>query len=311
LAAVIVAVTSAGGAELSAVLALRQFVVVQSRPFPSNMEIHETPMSIFPTPAFAPPRGFVAPALALFLMQFVLASTVAAGSPPAAETFKTPEEAAQALFDAAKSKNQTDILHVLGPVHERWILSGDAAMDKETAERFASAYEKKSEIVREGAHRAKLLVGPDAYPVPFPIVEKNCRWRFDARAGRQEMLLRRIGRDELAAIDTLRAVFQAHKDAAAGKTVTDKGEGVRLEPGFDSGPEPHHGYYFRVLSGQAQAPGGGISVLAYPAKYGVSGIMSFMIGEDGAVVEADLGASTAELATKMERFQLDERWKKA
>lgn len=199
---------------------------------------------------------------------------------------------------------------MLGPAHERWILSGDAAMDEQAAERFASAYEKKSAVVREGAHKAVLLVGPDAFPVPFPIIEKNRRWRFDARAGKQEMLMRRIGRDELAAIETLRAVFQARKDAAAGKNVSDESQGRRLEPGFDSGPEPHQGYYFRVLSGQSQAAGGGVAVLAYPAKYGISGIMSFMIGEDGTVVEADLGVSTSGLAAKMDRFERDGHWTK-
>jgi hypothetical protein len=286
-----------------------------------------------------------------------------ADATPAPKSFKSPEAAATALFEAAKARSQRTVLRILGSIHKRWIISGDHAMDTQMAARFVTAYAQKSSVVMEGPDKAVLIVGADDFPVPFPIVREGDRWFFDAHAGKQELLNRRIGRDELAAMETLRAIVEAQKEYAASKSGTGGApeyaarfksspgakdglywpdqEGqpqsplgpliaqavrdgdIRPEDARD-GPIPYHGYYFRILTGQGpQAEGGaldymtsgkltgGFAVVAYPAKYGVSGIMSFMVNRDGAVFESDLGKATASEAKRMEKFDPDAaRWKK-
>jgi hypothetical protein len=292
----------------------------------------------------------------------VLASGTAMAAPkpqPQQTSFATPQAAAEALFQAAKAKDQAAIVGILGPSFRDWILSGDPVQDAQRVERFVTAYGQKSRVTNEGDAKAVLSVGDDDFPFPFPIVKSGDAWRFDPEAGREEMLNRAIGRNELNTIQTLLAIVDAQRDYAArprpdnaapdyaqkfrsspGKTdglfwPTQQGEPASplgplvagaVREGYkakDSGPVPFHGYYFRILTRQGdKAPGGatdyvvkgrmigGFAALAYPARYGISGVKTFAVSHDGVVYETDLGADTGKAAPKITTFNPDSRWTK-
>jgi hypothetical protein len=280
------------------------------------------------------------------------------------KSFATPQAAAEALFQAAKAKDRAAIVGILGPSVREWILSGDPVQDAERVDRFVAAYAQKSSVKNEGDAKAVLAVGDDDFTFPFPIVKsgdgKNGEaWRFDPEAGREEVLNRAIGRNELDTIQTLLAIVDAQRDYAA-RTRTDNGapdyaQKLRSSPGKTDGlfwptkqgeaasplgplvadavregykakgdgPVPYHGYYFRILTRQGdKAPGGavdyvvkgrmigGFAVLAYPARYGISGVKTFAVGHDGVVYETDLGADTGKAAAKITTFNPDSRWTK-
>jgi hypothetical protein len=275
------------------------------------------------------------------------------------KTFATPEDAALALVQAVKSGNRAATLAVLGGDAAGWISSGDAVSDRAIRERFVAAYEAKHAIVRNG-DEATLTIGNDDYPFAFPIVRSGERWRFDTEAGKEEMLARRIGENELDAIEVLQAIVDAQREYASedrnGDGVLsyarkfasspDKHEGLywptkageRSSPlgvlvaraaseGYQkkkSVPTPYHGYYFRLLEGQGASAAsgaldyvvrgraiGGFAVVAYPAKYGNSGIMTFIVNQDGKVYQRDLGRQTEARAATMERYDPGPGWSPA
>jgi hypothetical protein len=274
---------------------------------------------------------------------------------PAQKTFATPEEAAAALVQAVKAHDRAAFLAVLGNASE-WVSSGDKAADRATADQFVAAYEAKHAITRDG-NTARMTIGADDFPFAFPIVKDGERWRFDTAAGKDEMLARRIGENELDAIKVLQAIADAQRDYAsedrdgdgvvayAQKLVSSKGkrdglywptkagdppsplgplvvqassEGYKKEA---KGPTPYHGYYYRMLKGQGKdaASGaldyvvrgraiGGFALIAWPAKYANSGIMTFIVNQDGKVFQSDLGPGTAEKAAKIQRFDPGPGW---
>jgi hypothetical protein len=273
----------------------------------------------------------------------------------AEQTYATPEEAVAALVAAVKAHDKKQIQAVLG-TSDQSIESGDPVADKAAGERFAASFAEKHALVTDG-DAVKLTLGNDDFPFAFPLVKKGDRWRFDTMAGRNELLARRIGQNELYAINVLQAVADAQRDYAsedrdgdgvvayARKFMSSPGKRDGLywptkagEPasplgplivqaaaeGYKaskSGPTAYHGYYYRMLKGQAKTADtpafdyvvhgraiGGFGVIAYPAKYGSSGIMSFMINQDGKVFEADLGPKTAERAGAMQRFDPGKGW---
>jgi len=277
---------------------------------------------------------------------------VAAGS--VEKSFASPEEAAAALLSAVKANDRAAMLAVLGNAGD-WISSGDAAADRATAETFVGEYGQKHAIVPDGDH-ATLTIGGEDFPFAFPLVQREGRWRFDSVAGREELLRRRIGRNELSTIQVLEAIVDAQREYAS---VDRDGDGVMTyaqkfassagkhdglywpvkadEPpsplgelvvkaasegyGKQKSPSPYHGYNFRMLKGQGKHAEsgafdyvvrgrgiGGFAVLAYPAKYGNSGIMSFMVNQDGKVYQADLGPQTKQKAEKMTRFDPASPW---
>ncbi|KRR27714.1 hypothetical protein CQ14_29175 [Bradyrhizobium lablabi] len=271
----------------------------------------------------------------------------------AQQAFKTPDEAAAALADAVKSGAEKSILQVLGPDGADIVSSGDDVADKETLDRFTTAWTAKHSIKSEGDNKATIIVGNDDFPFPIPLVKNKAGWEFDTAAGRLEVLYRRIGRNELDAIQTALAVVDAQneyaeKDRGAGvgvyaqRIVSTSGKKDGLYwPGDDSplgelaakasaegykaGEEatPYHGYYFKILTQQgANAPGGelnyvvkgkmigGFALLAWPAEYGNSGVMTFLVNHNGVVYQKDLGARTALLALRIARFNPDQTWKK-
>lgn len=271
---------------------------------------------------------------------------------PSIRTFATPDDAANALVNAAKSGDQAALLEIFGPDSKDLISSGDPVQDKNTGAAFVSGYGvmHRWRTMPDGGQ--VLVTGYDNFAFPIPL-KKNAsgQWYFDTAAGRDEVLNRRIGRNELAIIDVCRAAANAqaayysqpHDGAAAKqyavKFISDPGkqnglywesspgqpqsplgplaafataEGYSVKPGAHN---PFHGYYFHMLTGQTgSTPGGtkefivngkmtgGFGFVAYPAEYGNSGIMTFMINQDGVLLQKDLGKNTSQTATAMTEF---------
>jgi hypothetical protein len=274
----------------------------------------------------------------------------------AQQAFKTPEEAATALATAIKSGTPKDILKVLGRDGVEIVFSGDEVADREARERFVGAYDAKHNVTVEG-DKAFLVVGADDFPLPIPLIRQESSWKFDTAAGRLEVLYRRIGRNELDAIQTCLAYVDAQNEYAE-KDRTGAGPGVYArrivsssgkkdglywpasdgdasplgalvaqasEEGYRAGAgrTPYHGYYYRILTRQGpNAPGGvlnyvvkgkmigGFALLAYPAEYGNSGVMTFLVNHSGTVYQKDLGNYTPSLAGLMTWFDPDQTWKK-
>ena len=292
------------------------------------------------------------------------AAKPAAAAPKAAaqKTFASPEEAAKALIEAVKAADAKALLAVVGPQSRSWLFSGDDVSDRDEWKRFLAAYEEKHAIAKEGDAKAVLVVGKDDFPFGAPLVKRGGAWAFDAEAGREESINRRIGRNELDTIQAMLAIVDAQRDYvekdADGNGLTDYAARLVSTPGKKDGlfwpvkagepasplgplaakavaegyggkgrtgkPEPFNGYFFRMLKGQGPAAAGGkydyevngrmmggFAVVAWPAKYGVSGVMSFVVNHDGVVFEKDLGPNTASAAQKMTRFDPDKTWKKA
>jgi hypothetical protein len=293
-----------------------------------------------------------------------LAAEGAAKTNPAAnimqQTFAKPHEAAQALHDAMKSSDWKQIYAVLGPGSGRLIYTGDKVADAATRTEFVEAYEKSMKIEAEGGAKATLLIGEKEYPFPFPLVKTAQGWSFDARAGAEEIVNRRIGENELAAIQVCLAYLDAQREYVlkdrdntgvleyAQKLVSTPGKrdglywpskegeppspfgplaaraaGEGYRPDATGEPQAYHGYHYRVLTAQGPAaPGGaydyrvkgkmigGFALIAYPARWGVSGVMSFTCSHDGAVYEKNLGRDTRQLAQAMTTFNPDATWQK-
>lgn len=276
----------------------------------------------------------------------------------AQQDFKTPDEAASALASAAKAGDRKAIVTVLGPDGQDIVSSGDEVADAATRQKFVAAYDAKHQIAMEGDNKAMLVIGQEDFPLPIPLVRKDGLWRFDTAAGREEILFRRVGRDELDAIQSCLAYVDAQNEyaerdrtgaganayaqriiSAPGKKdglywPTSQGEDASplgeliaeataqgYRPG--DGRTPFHGYYFKILTKQGPAaPGGeldyivrgkmigGFALVAYPAEYRNSGVMTFIVNHTGNVFQKDLGPDTAKLAERMTSFNPDQSWTK-
>ncbi len=280
----------------------------------------------------------------------------------AQKTFATPEEAARALAEAVRAEDVNALLAVVGPGARSWLASGDAVADRADWRKFLAAYDQKNRISQSADNRAVLLVGDSDWPFPAPLLRKGDGWVFDAAAGREEIINRRIGRNELDAIQTLLAIVDAQREYAVGdldgngwsdyaqRFVSSAGarDGLFWPVDADQQPSPlgplvgaatregyvrkanadapsaYHGYRYRMLSAQGKdAAGGafsylvngrmigGFAVVAWPAKYDVSGIMTFIVNHDGTVYQKNLGKNTEATALKMSIFNPDPSWKKA
>jgi len=278
------------------------------------------------------------------------------------KTFKSPGEAVKALSDAIKGNDEKELLAIFGPAGKELISSGDVVADQAGRGRFVKAYEEMNKLVNENDEKIILHVGSQDWPFPIPLVKKDEHWFFDTMAGREEVLNRRIGRNELNAIQVCLAYVDAQREYVlkdrdgdrlleyAQKFISEKGkknglywevkEGKKLSPlgplvakaakeGYigkkSSGKHtPYHGYYYKILKAQGKnAPGGeydymvkdkmigGFALAAYPAEYGNSGVMTFIVNHEGVVYEKDLGKDTEKIATTMKKFDPDKIWKKA
>ena len=292
--------------------------------------------------------------VALILMAFV-ATEARGANAPAQKAFASPEDAVTALVQALKAHDRAALLAVLGNAGE-WISSGDAVADRASGDRFLAAYETKHAIALDGDN-AKLTVGNDDFPFAFPIVKQGDRWRFDTAAGKDELLARRIGQNELYTINVMEAIVDAQREYAsadrngdgvlayaqkfasspgkrdglywpvkAGEPPSPLGDLVAEAAGQgyskkEKGPIPFHGYYYKMLKGQGKSAEsgaldyvvrgraiGGFAVVAYPARYANSGIMTFIVNQDGKVYQADLGRDTQAKASAMQRFDPGKGW---
>ncbi len=291
--------------------------------------------------------------LAALVVFFAMASVAFAQ-----QDYKTPQDAVDALVTAARSGDQKALLDVLGRGGEDIVSSGDKVADETTRKHFVESYDAKHAIAMKGEHKAILIVGDSDYPFPIPLERvKSGMWSFDTDEGRNEILYRRIGRNELDAIQTSLAYVDAQNDYAE-KDRTGAGVGVYAqrfisEPGkkdglywpsaqgeedsplgalfadasregyrTDQGQSPYHGYYYKILTRQGPAaPGGatdyvvngkmigGFALVAYPAEYRNSGVMTFIVDYAGKVFQKDLGPDTAKIAEAMTAFNPDHTWR--
>ena len=272
--------------------------------------------------------------------------------------YASPDDAGNALLAAAKSGDQNALLAIFGPDSKELISSGDPVQDKNVTKAFVAGYGAMHRWRKMPDGSQILLIGADNFPFPIPLKKNgDGQWFFDTAAGRDEVLSRRIGRNELAMIDVCGAVADAQAEyyvhphdgqpakQYAAKFISDPGkqnglywkstEGQPASPlgplaafatgeGYTAKPDAHtpfHGYYFRMLKGQSdKAPGGakeyevngkmtgGFAFVAYPAEYGNSGVMTFMMNQDGVLLQKDLGKTTTDMATAMTAFAPDSSW---
>ena len=288
-----------------------------------------------------------------------LALTACAKRTPGVEdqSFATPDDAATALVTALEA-DDIDALHkLLGPGVEGLLSSGDAVADRNARESFLKKFRLQHRFVAGGPDDLALQVGDDDWPLPIPLVRHDNRWRFDGAAGAQELVLRRIGRNELHTIDVMRGFVAAQEEYAASghdgaapgiyaqrlRSEPGKHDGLYWEVGANEEPspagpmlaaavaegyggdadarKPYHGYVFRMLFAQGPSANGGarsyvaegkltggFALIATPATYGVSGVMTFMVDQDGVVWQRDLGDDTEKASTSIDAFDPGAEW---
>lgn len=273
--------------------------------------------------------------------------------------FASPDEAAAALFRAAQSSGTEALERVLGPGSEQLISSGDQIYDEAMREKFLKAYAKSHRLRKDDPIRSVLLIGEEEYPFPIPLVAEGVTWRFDSEAGADEILNRRIGENEHAAMRVMLAYVAAQMEYASqdrdgnglqyarrflstpgnkdglfwptqeGEVTSPMGplvaearaEGYRRGTEQNDASVPYHGYVFKMLDGQGSAAKsgardfvvngrmiGGFGLAAAPAEYGNSGIMSFIVNQDGTVYEQDLGPESRMLVAEMKEYDPGEGW---
>jgi len=298
-------------------------------------------------------------ALSIFLLAWLFVTPFASADGAATQqVFPSPDAAVSALIAADKADDMKALSSMLGPDSDQILSSGDPVADKNAREDFVRRYEEMHRLEYDDQGRVILYIGAGNWPVPIPLVKKDSGWVFDTAAGKDELLFRRIGRNELFTIKVLEGLAvaqaeyasEAHDGGSEGefaqKILSDTGkqnglywetaEGQPESPigplvakataaGYkrDTGenPIPFHGYYYKVLTGQGRnASGGtkkyivdgrmtkGFAFLAYPAEYRASGVMTFMINQDGVIVQKDLGPDTAKLASAITEYNPDKTW---
>jgi hypothetical protein len=300
-------------------------------------------------------------AVVLILAGLLTSVPLAAQAISGQKTFSSPLEAVKNLMDAARSGDPAQLVPIIGPQAATLISSGDLGAAKQVLANFVEAYNEKHWISSEAQGFEFLQVGKGDWPFPFPIVRDGNVWYFDVDRGNEEILDRRVGRNELGAIAVCEGYVQSQKDYALkdhdgnprgiyaqrfqsdpGKRdglywATSKGEpespmgplvaGAAIEkssqpPAGD--PAPYYGYFYKILTAQGpDAPGGaknyvvdgklteGFALIAYPAQYGSSGVMTFIVNQDGVVYQQDLGDQTSDLASQITAYNPDNSWRAA
>jgi hypothetical protein len=272
----------------------------------------------------------------------VLAAGCARQEPAAlAGRFATPEAGVEAFVKALRENDREKLRDILGPESDALLESGDEVQSARERRTFLHAFDQKHDLVSSGADAMTLEVGFERWPLPIPIVKRDDGWQFDAAGGADELVLRRIGRNELAAIDVCHGVVAAQLEYAAknggyaAKVISDPGkrnglywetrQGEATSPagpllalataeGYELGrkPTPYHGYFYRSLpAGARDAEGKGFAFVAYPADYGASGVMTFLVNQDGVVYQSDLGEETEARARALAGFSVEGAWSPA
>jgi hypothetical protein len=291
-----------------------------------------------------------------------LAAWIASAASAGNQThFPTPDKAVEAIVAASRDNSEPRLLAILGTAGGELIHSGDSVADRQGRQDFVTAYEQGHRIELKGQDRAELIVGKEEWPLPIPLVHEADGWRFDTAAGKEEILNRRIGRNELKVIEVCREYVRAQREYASLKiggqrafaqkftSTRDQhdglywpaGSGERQSPlgplvaearesGYDAGSQsgsratakPFQGYYFRILTAQGtNAPGGarsylvagrmtrGFALIAYPARFGDSGVMTFIVDQNGIVFEKNLGPQTTRRSREIAEYDPDPSWR--
>jgi hypothetical protein len=237
-------------------------------------------------------RNFFSATLAIAFIALPWAGAAVAGQ-VRQPTFSSAEDAHRALFLAVQNHDDQTAMNVLG-VGREGMFSGDEAQDDADRQRFLEKYREMHRLSQDAKGITVLYVGAENWPFPFPLVSKGSAWRFDSNIGTREILFRRIGENETAAIQHLQALVASEKEHNASANATS------YAPGNHG---PVHGYYFRVLSDQKN-----FAFVAYPAEYRSCGVMTFIINQDGVVHQKDLGPNTAKRAKTMTRYDPGSTW---
>ena len=272
------------------------------------------------------------------------------------KTFLSAEEASNALVAATKNNDEKAMIEILGRDGKQIVSSGDEAEDAQNRANFVERYQQMHRLVTEPDRTTTLYIGAENWPTPIPLVNKGNSWYFDTDAGKKEILFRRIGENEAAAISVCQELVAAqkeyhgiHDNEYAQKFSSDEGQhnGLYWKPAKgeaqspigplvasavadDNGESqassstPYRGYYFRVLTRQKKTTSsgaksyvvngkmtGGFAFVAYPAEYRSSGVMTFIVNEDGIVYEKDLGKKTDVLARAMKEYNPSSNWQEA
>jgi Protein of unknown function (DUF2950) len=297
--------------------------------------------------------------LAALLATFLLVPSFASAEEAAAQrAFASPGAAVGALVAASKANDMKTLSSILGPDSDQVLSSGDPVADNNARENFVSRYKEMHRLAYDDQGRVVLYLGAGNWPFPIPLVKKEGGWVFDTAAGKDELLYRRVGRNELFTIKVLEDLADAQSEYAseardgesvgqfAQKIMSDAGKhnGLYWEAadrqaespigplvasataegykrGENGSPLPFHGYYYKILTKQGRNTHGGaknylvdgkmvkgFAFLAYPAEYRASGVMTFMINQDGVIVQKDLGSDTNKLASEMTEYNPDKTW---
>lgn len=301
-------------------------------------------------------------ALVLFALALLPLASFAASSATTQRSFASPEEARQALVAAVQAKNHAELAAIFGPAQQE-LEPGDPVEQAAEFEDFAHEVGEAVNLEPQGDAKVIVKIGDEKWPFPIPLVKKGERWIFDTEQGREEILTRRIGHNELLAINACRSYVDAQREyynmsepdgdqipkyaqhlisrpgrhnglywptipgekpSPLGPLVAKaKEEGYFLpgKPG-QGGRRPFHGYFFKILKKQGKsAPGGkfnyvingnmvaGHAIIAYPSRWGVSGVMTFIVNQRGRVYQKNLGPKTAELVKKIDAYNPDLSWK--
>jgi hypothetical protein len=298
--------------------------------------------------------------LAVVIATLIFICPVSAKAPKQ-KTFGSPDDAVKAMVTAIKAHNTGGLTEIFGAGSKDLFLSGDKVDDKGGSENFIRTYEEKNRLETFNGNKAILYIGNNDWPMPIPVVKKGNRWCFDTNAGKKEILQRRIGKNELSAIQACKAYVDAQLEYAprdydgdglfeyAQKFLSTPGKkdglyweakegeeksplGVFIANAAKEGyfpkdgknkPVPYHGYYYKILKEQGEdAPGGvysyvvdskmigGFALVAYPAQYGNSGVMTFIVNKDGVVYRKNLGKNTARIVQGIKAYNPDKTWKK-
>jgi hypothetical protein len=276
---------------------------------------------------------------------------------PEQRVFETPEAAVDALLEALANDDDTALLDIFGHEHRDLVVGADKAAVREERRQAYDAAQEMWTLSPEAEDRTVVVIGPNAWPLPIPLVKENPGWRFDTEVGKEEILNRRIGRNELEAIELCEAYVDAQLEYASrdrdGDEVLEYGQRLLSSEGKKDGlywpanaaaseelspfgplvadaraylegknpGDPYRGYYFKILTGQGPNPPGGaydyvingnmiagFALIAFPADYGTSGVMTFKCSHQGRIYEKDLGEATKVMAEKIEVYDPDETW---
>jgi hypothetical protein len=297
-------------------------------------------------------------ALAIGSLALRSATAAAQDSP---RTFQTPEDAARELIRVVKAGNLDELIAIFGPDGRDLAAGSDPATARKNREVFTVAAGEGWRLADQGSHRKTLIIGNEGWPFPVPLVKEGSGWRFDTAAGKEEVIARRIGRNELAVVETCRTYVAAQRRYAQqghdGKPAGLYAKSFRSEPDKENGlywpvtqgrkrsplgdlvaqaaeqerpldtntgqPSTFHGYYFKILTEQGPASSGGaksyvvngdmsggFALVAWPAQYDVTGVMTFIVSGDGIVYQKDLGPDTESVAKPMTRYNPDRSWRR-